>query len=130
MSRRCWTGPAETPIDDGVVEFARIPGTSGILANSTTCFRFGLMDNVFDTIRSVLTPERLLHDDRATGQGVVVAVLDSGIERTVLEAKHPHSPRIDGGIFLAERNEPLAYEGKQSTPHGTTVADIILTMAP
>jgi len=88
------------------------------------------MDNVFDTIRSLLTPERLLHDDRATGHGVAVAVLDSGIERAVLEAKHPHSPRIDGGIFLAERNEPIPYEGKQSTPHGTTVGDIILTMAP
>lgn len=88
------------------------------------------MDNVFDTIRSLLTPERLLRDDRATGQGVAVAVIDSGIERAILEAKHPHSPRIDGAIFVADRNEPLPYDGKQSTPHGTTVADIILTMAP
>src|SRR5207248_8520178 len=37
---------------------------------------------------------------------------------------------IDGGIFLQERPEPLPYEGRQSTPHGTTVADIILTLAP
>jgi hypothetical protein len=33
-------------------------------------------------------------------------------------------------VFTAEQPEPLPYEGKQSTPHGTTVADVILTMAP
>src|SRR5439155_11525827 len=26
--------------------------------------------------------------------------------------------------------EPLPYDGHQSTPHGTTVADILLTLAP
>ncbi|HWY87946.1 MAG TPA: S8 family serine peptidase, partial [Gemmataceae bacterium] len=34
------------------------------------------------------------------------------------------------GIFTAEDAEPLPYEGRQSTPHGTTVADILLTIAP
>jgi hypothetical protein len=33
-------------------------------------------------------------------------------------------------IFSAARPEPFPYEGRQSTPHGTTVADIILTLAP
>ena len=88
------------------------------------------MKTVFDDILSLMTPERVLRDPRATGEGVAVAVLDSGVERAVLEAKHPGVPRIDGGIFFADRTEPLPYEGKQSTPHGTTVADIILTLAP
>src|SRR5437773_2396069 len=88
------------------------------------------MNNVIDEIRALLTAERLLHDPQATGAGVAVAVIDSGVERPVLEAKHPGSPRIEGGIFLADRAAPLPYEGKQSTPHGTTVADIIMTLAP
>jgi hypothetical protein len=90
--------------------------------------------NVFDEVFALLTPERLLHDPRATGEGVQVCVLDSGVERGLLEEKyrkqgvelHP----IEGGVFTAERPEPLPYEGHQSTPHGTTVADVILTLAP
>src|SRR4029453_2371951 len=89
-----------------------------------------MVDTVFDQILALLTPERLLRDPSAAGQGVAVAVLDSGVDRAVLEAKHAGSPRIEGGVFLADQAEPLPYEGKQSTPHGTTVADIILTLAP
>ena len=83
------------------------------------------MPTIFDELLALLTPARVLHDDRATGAGVRVAVLDSGVERAVLEEKHPSSPRIEGGIFLCDRPEPLPYEGRQSTPHGTTVADIV-----
>ncbi len=89
---------------------------------------------VFDEVFALLTPGRLLHDPRATGEGVAVAVLDSGVERALLEERfrrrgveiHP----IEGGIFTADRPEPLPYHGHQSTPHGTTVADVILTIAP
>src|SRR5262249_43562301 len=76
----------------------------------------------------------LLHDPRATGEGVSVCVVDSGVERAVLEAKFNQSGQtiypIAGGIFSAESAEPLPYDGRQSTPHGTTVADILLTIAP
>src|SRR5687767_11095758 len=90
--------------------------------------------DVFDEVFALLTPERLLHDPRATGEGVPVCVLDSGVERALVEQRarergqqiHP----IEGGVFVAERPEPLPYEGRQSTPHGTTVADVILTLAP
>ncbi len=83
---------------------------------------------------ALLTPERLLHDPRATGEGVTVCVIDSGVERRLLEEKfsrqgvqiHP----IDGGVFTADRPTPLPYDGRQSSPHGTTVADVILTLAP
>jgi hypothetical protein len=90
--------------------------------------------DVFCEILALLTPERLLHDPRATGEGVRVCVIDSGVERSLLEDKFRQKGRsiypIEGGIFTAEGSEPLPYEGRQSTPHGTTVADIILTLAP
>ncbi len=89
---------------------------------------------VFDDLLALLTPERLLHDPRATGEGVTVCVIDSGVERDLLEAKFRQRgqvlARIEGAIFTADRPEPLPYEGRQSTPHGTTVADILLTLAP
>ena len=89
---------------------------------------------VFDEIFARLTPDRLLRDPRATGEGVAVAVIDSGVERAVLEDKfraagtaiHP----IDGALFRADAPGPLPYTGHQSSPHGTTVADVILTVAP
>jgi subtilisin len=92
------------------------------------------MANVFDELLALCTPERLLHDPRATGEGVSVCILDSGVERAVLEEKFRKAGReivpIEGAIFTAEDAEPLPYEGRQSTPHGTTVADILLTIAP
>jgi hypothetical protein len=92
------------------------------------------MSDVFDELFSLVTPERLLNDPRASGEGVSVCVIDSGVERALLEEKHRRLGHdlypIEGGLFTAARPEPLPYEGKQSTPHGTTVADIILTIAP
>jgi subtilisin len=90
--------------------------------------------DVFEQVFRLLSPERLLHDPRATGEGVRVCVVDSGVERAVLEDRcrrrgQPPQP-IEGGVFTADRPEPLPYAGRQSTPHGTTVADILLTLAP
>jgi subtilisin family serine protease len=90
--------------------------------------------DVFAEVFARLTPERLLRDPRATGEGVTVCVVDSGVERSLLEEKfrklgvdiHP----IEGGVFREDRPEPLPYAGHQSSPHGTTVADILLTIAP
>src|SRR5262245_11753902 len=92
------------------------------------------LPTVFDEIFALMRPERLLHDRRANGEGVAIALIDSGVERSVLEERArqrgEESPRIEGGIFSSDRAEPLPYEGRQSTPHGTTVADIVLTLAP
>ncbi len=90
--------------------------------------------DVFADLFALLSPRRLLHHPRATGEGVSVCILDSGVERALLEQKfrqrsHNLHP-IEGGIFVAGQLEPLPYEGHQSTPHGTTVADILLTLAP
>jgi subtilisin len=92
------------------------------------------MPDVFDEVFALLTAEHLLRDPRATGEGVAVCVIDSGVERALLEEKARRAgreiQRIEGGLFRPDRPEPLPYDGKQSTPHGTTVADIILTLAP
>lgn len=85
------------------------------------------MSDVFDEIFALLTPERLLS---SRGEGVAVALLDSGVERAEIERRHPDSPRIEGGVFIAGRADPLPDTGRQSTPHGTVVADVILTLAP
>jgi subtilisin len=88
-------------------------------------------DTVFDDIFRLLTPDRLLKDPRATGEGVSVALIDSGVERSVLvnkfgDAMHP----IEGAVFRTDSPTPQPYTGHQSSPHGTTVADIVLTVAP
>src|SRR5262245_47395548 len=88
---------------------------------------------VFDEIFARLTPDRILKDARATGEGVAVAVIDSGVERAVLEDKFRDAGKrihpIDGAVFRTS-GPPQVYTGHQSSPHGTTVADIILTLAP
>jgi subtilisin len=90
--------------------------------------------DVFDEVLALLTPERLLHDARADGEGVTVCVLDSGVERETLEERFRQRGqeihRIEGAVFGPGALEPLPYDGHQSTPHGTTVADILLTIAP
>jgi subtilisin len=86
--------------------------------------------SIFDELRKLLTPARLLHDPQATGAGVRVAILDSGADQALLASRHPRMKPLQGGIFLANQPRPLPYLGQQSGPHGTTVADIVLSLAP
>lgn len=90
--------------------------------------------NPIDEIMALATPERLLRDPRATGDGVVVAVLDSGVDRALLEERYAKAgtpiQRIEGALFRGPKPDVLPYDGRQSAPHGTTVADIILGLAP
>jgi subtilisin len=90
--------------------------------------------DIFAELFRLLTPERLLHDPRATGEGVAVCVVDSGVERSLLEDKFARLGQailpIEGAVFTAGAAEPLPYAGRQSAPHGTTVADVLLTVAP
>lgn len=90
--------------------------------------------DVFAELGRLLTPERLLHDPRATGEGVKVCIIDSGVERSVLEEKFTRGGQpihaIEGALFSSDRAQPLPYDGHQSAPHGTTVADVVLSVAP
>jgi subtilisin family serine protease len=90
--------------------------------------------DIFAELLALATSDRLLLDPRATGEGVRVCVIDSGVESDLLisrcRQRGQEGRPIEGGLFRADRAEPLPYEGHQSTPHGTTVADIILTLAP
>src|SRR5262245_27266910 len=91
-------------------------------------------NTIFDALFALFAPERILRDPRANGEGVVLGVIDSGVERPVLDEKFRRQNQdihaIEGAIFRPDRPDPLPYEGQQSAPHGTTVADIILTLAP
>jgi subtilisin family serine protease len=93
-----------------------------------------LPHDVFGEVFALLSPQRLLGDSQATGQGIKVCVVDSGVERALLEEKFRRQgqtiERIEGGIFTGAAQEPGPYTGHQSAPHGTTVADIILSVAP
>lgn len=90
--------------------------------------------NFFDQLLELLSPERLLSDPAATGAGVIVGVVDSGVDRAALEERFRKEgtiiEHIEGAVFRPDRPAPLPYEGRQSAPHGTTVADIILQIAP
>lgn len=92
------------------------------------------MPDVFSQLLDLVHPDRLLKDPRATGAGVRVAVIDSGIDRAVLRDKSATLGRefkpIQGGVFFTDRAAPAPDHERASAPHGTTVADIILTLAP
>jgi subtilisin len=87
-----------------------------------------------DQLISMATSERILRHPEADGRGIAVCVMDSGIEASLLETRcrergHALEP-IVGGIFTEKQPEPAPYTGHQSTPHGTTVADVLLSIAP
>lgn len=91
--------------------------------------------DVFAEIFRLLTPQRVLDDPRARGRGVRVCILDTGIDQSVIERRceergQPLRSPIRGGVFVSATGSPLPYVGKASAPHGTTVADIVLTLAP
>lgn len=88
------------------------------------------MSDVFEQLFALLRPELLLRDPRATGQGVRVAILDSGVDRQRLRRKHPEMLPIEGALFREDRPEPLPDNDQPSSPHGTTVADVLLSLAP
>jgi subtilisin family serine protease len=90
--------------------------------------------DVFEEIFSLLSPGRILRDPAASGAGVKVCVVDSGVDRARLaekaRARGQEVGPIEGAVFREDRPEPLPDNGQASSPHGTTVADVILTLAP
>lgn len=90
--------------------------------------------DVFEQLFALLRPERLLGDPRASGAGVRVGVIDSGIDRVRLaqrcQARGSELLPVEGALFRDDRPDPLPDHGRASSPHGTTVADILLAIAP
>jgi len=88
----------------------------------------------FAEVFALVTPQKFLNHPGATGAGVRVAIIDSGIDRGILERRaverNQPVPTMSGGIFVPGQTEPTPWLGQASTPHGTTVADIVLTLAP
>lgn len=69
----------------------------------------------------------LMQHPQATGQGVRVGIIDTGIDQATLQ-QQGYASAIEGSIF--EPGKTLPYEGLQSAPHGTAVAGLILLHAP
>lgn len=90
--------------------------------------------DVFSQLFDLLRSEKVLADPRATGEGVRVCVVDTGIDRQRLaeraRARGQEVLPVEGAVFREDRVEPVPDDGKASSPHGTTVADILLGVAP
>jgi len=87
--------------------------------------------DLFGELFALLRADRVLRDPRANGEGVRVCVVDSGVDRARLQEKFGSSLEpIEGAVFREDRLEPEPDAGRASSPHGTTVADVILTLAP
>lgn len=84
-------------------------------------------------VLAALDPARLLAHPAATGAGVRVGVVDSGVERETLLARSRRglypAPQLEG-VILRPDGGTDPYDGRQSGPHGTVVADAILSHAP
>ncbi|MFQ3650169.1 MAG: peptidase M1, partial [Gemmataceae bacterium] len=85
---------------------------------------------IFAELRALLRPERLLADPDADGRGVRLCVVDTGVQVAALRERHPRATLADAVVFREDRPEALPDPGTPSSPHGTTVADIILRVAP
>jgi len=74
--------------------------------------------------------ERWLDRPEATGEGVTVALLDSGVDVARLHERHPRCDLRNRVLFAGNSADPVPAPDYHSLPHGTTVADILLTLAP
>jgi len=74
-------------------------------------------------------PAVLLADPSATGAGIRVAIIDTGVDAETLACRHGEHT-IERLRFLPDRLVPTPVIGPPSNLHGTTVADILLSQAP
>lgn len=90
--------------------------------------------DVFEQLFALLTPARLLRDPRANGAGVRVGLIDTGVDTALLHerarGRGQALPVIESVRFEPGQDRPVPCGDQRSAPHGTTVADILLTLAP
>lgn len=86
--------------------------------------------SALDEAFALLTPDRLLRDPAADGRGIRVAIVDSGVDTAVLASRHPGHELVESFTFRGANPQAVAHSGPPSSPHGTTVADIVLKLAP
>ncbi|CAN5385609.1 hypothetical protein BH11PLA2_BH11PLA2_08110 [soil metagenome] len=82
---------------------------------------------IIDDLLARFTPALL---DHATGAGVTVAVLDTGMSAEELCKRHATVSIADTVAVQGSQVTPIPAEQSPSSFHGTTVADIILRIAP
>jgi subtilisin family serine protease len=76
-----------------------------------------------------LDPAALLAHPAATGAGIRVAVIDTGLDGEVLHQRHRAT--VAASLrFVPDHLEPLPASDVPASPHGTSVADVILSLAP
>jgi subtilisin family serine protease len=85
---------------------------------------------VFEEFFALLRPERLLADPAADGRGVRVCLVDTGVQTAVVQQRHPRATLVEAALFREDRPEAQPDPGTPASPHGTTVADIVLRIAP
>jgi subtilisin len=88
------------------------------------------IDDPYQMLLDGWSASRVLNDPSATGEGVKVAIIDTGIHRSIITQRWPDAKLIPGVVFEAGSSQPIEDDGLHSAPHGTTVADIVLRLAP
>lgn len=82
-------------------------------------------------LRRAVSPADLWNDPAALGQGVRVGVIDTGVDVESLRWSASRRGQPPPRILKVNLTSGVADElAPASAPHGTTVADIILTIAP
>lgn len=87
--------------------------------------------NLQEALETILRGDWLT-DSRWQGEGVRVAILDTGISPEVLQKKHgANGTTLEPMECVVLREQEIVpSQGKASSPHGTVVADILLSHAP
>ncbi|MER3417019.1 MAG: peptidase M1 [Gemmataceae bacterium] len=89
--------------------------------------------NPLALLKGLADPARLLLHPQARGQGVRVAIVDTGVDRVALAQTLPARTGqhlVAEALLFDRHGQPRSAGDLFSAPHGTTVAHIVLLLAP